>query len=120
MLHAGNTAVPRQILVYSSRGSNNVLELPFQTTLIDTKETARPPETDITKADGLRLFRVEPGLIRSGERFFQQHPLDARTVLCGPLRPSGLLGRLLDGGHSAIAGRQSGRASGWERECAYG
>src|SRR3546814_8808727 len=63
MLHAGNTAVPRQILVYSSRGSNNVLELPFQTTLIDTKETARPPETDITKADGLRLFRVEHGQI---------------------------------------------------------
>lgn len=108
MLHAGNTAVPRQILVYSSRGSNNVLELPFQTTLIDTKETARPPETDITKADGLRLFRVEPGLIRSGERFFQQHPIDARTVLCGPLRPSDLLGRLLDGGHSAIAGRLVG------------
>ncbi len=108
MLHAGNTTVPRQILVYSSRGSNNVLELPFQTTLIDTRETARPPETDIATADGLRVFRVEAGLIRSGERFFQQHPIDARTVLCGPLRPSELLGRLLDGGHSAIAGRLVG------------
>lgn len=107
-LHAGNTGVPRQILAYSGRGSNNVLELPFQTTLVDTKEAARPPEADITKIDGLRVFRIEPGLIRSGERFFHQHPIDARTVLCGPLRPSDLLDRLLDGGHSAIAGRLVG------------
>src|SRR3546814_19668583 len=58
MLHAGNTAVPRQILVYSSRGSNNVLALPFQPPLIHTKDTSPPPDTTLTKRHGLPLLRV--------------------------------------------------------------
>src|SRR3546814_5745844 len=65
MLHAGNTAVLRQILVYSSRGSNNVLELPFQTTHSHHTKTARPPETDLTKTDGLRLFDRTSTLLNS-------------------------------------------------------
>src|SRR3546814_9667354 len=34
--------------------------------------------------------------------------MEARTVLCGALRASDRLGRVLDGGHSAIAGRLVG------------
>ncbi|NEJ84275.1 cell filamentation protein Fic, partial [Rhizobium leguminosarum] len=40
--------------------------------------------------------------------FFQRSPLEAQVVLGAARDVSGILGRLLDGGHSAIAGRIAG------------
>lgn len=54
------------------------------------------------------LYSIETGLITVGEDFFIRHTTDARTCLAMVKDGSILLGKLLDGGHSAIAGRLVG------------
>ncbi|MCY3819734.1 MAG: hypothetical protein OXH52_10305 [Gammaproteobacteria bacterium] len=67
-----------------------------------------PPAADITEHEGLRLFAPEAALTRVPESFFARCPVEAQVVLSEIRDASNLLARLLDGGHSAIAGRLAG------------
>ena len=58
--------------------------------------------------EGLRLFAPAAALIRVPEAFFQRYPVEAQVALSGIRDASDVLGRLLDGGHSAVAGRLAG------------
>ncbi|MEO7206395.1 MAG: Fic family protein [Steroidobacteraceae bacterium] len=109
MLHAENTVIPPQVIIYSAHGANNTTALLFGTSLYDLKESRPPASTDliITK-DGLRLFDIEPALIKVPESFFAAKPIEARVALASVREPSGLLRRLLEGGNSVIAGRLAG------------
>lgn len=106
-LHAGNRAVPRQLLVRSPRGGNKATALPYGTSLLDVR-AALPEENDIEERDGLRLFSLPAALIASSPRFFENNPTDARAALATIRDASELLDRLLAGGHSTIAGRLAG------------
>ncbi len=107
LLHAENTVIPQQVIIYTPRGANNAVELLFGTSLYDLKQKEMPPEVDLTERDGLRLFKPEAALIKVPEAFFDRSPVEAQVVLSGIRDASDVLGRLLDGGHSAIAGRLS-------------
>jgi fido (protein-threonine AMPylation protein) len=106
-LHAGDRTVPRQLVVRSPRGSNNVTKLPHGTSLLDL-EAPLPPPADRIELDGLRMFSLESALIEASPRYFQHHATDARAAMAMIRDVSGLLARLLDGGHSTIAGRLAG------------
>ena len=67
-----------------------------------------PPEADLYEKDGLRLFKLEAALVKVSEGFFTRNPVEAQVVLAGIRDASDLLRRLLEGGHSAIAGRHAG------------
>lgn len=108
LLHAETTVIPVQLVVYSPRGTNNTINLPFGASLYDLKEKALPPAADLIVHDGLRLYAPAPALIRISEDFFARRPIETRVVLAGIRDASDLLRRLLDGGHSAIAGRLAG------------
>jgi len=108
LLHAETTAVPMQVIVCSPRGTNNAIKLPFGTSLYDLREKKMPPAADLTVRDSLRLYAPAPALIRISEDFFARRPIETQVVLAGIRDPSDLLGRLLDGGHSVIAGRLAG------------
>ena len=108
LLHAENTLIPRQVIIYTPKGANNRVELPFDTSLYDLKQKDMPPHADLTTWNGLRLFIPEAALIRVPEAFFARNPVDARVVLSGIRDATDLLGRLLDGGHSVVAGRLAG------------
>jgi fido (protein-threonine AMPylation protein) len=108
LLHAERSAVPVQVLVYSPEGTNNMLALPFGTSLFDLKQAKWPPEDDLVKREGLRLFSLEQSLICVPEAFFTRHPIEAQVALSGIRDTSSLLHRLLDGGHSVVAGRLAG------------
>ena len=56
----------------------------------------------------MRILAVEAALIKVTENFFHNHPLEARIVLASLRSISGLLARLLDGGHVKAAGRVAG------------
>ena len=56
LLHAENTVVPAQTIVYSRKGHNNTTKLPFHTSLYDLKQSQLPPRNQIVVRDGLRLF----------------------------------------------------------------
>lgn len=106
-LHAGNRMVPRQLLVRSPKGQNNILALPHGTSLLDVR-AALPEEKEIVKLDGLRLYTLPAALVACPPRYFRQNPTDVRTALSLVRDASEVLELLLEGGHSTIAGRLAG------------
>ena len=108
LLHAENTVIPREIIIYTPKGHNNSVELLFGTSLYNLKQKDMPADADVTTRDGLRLLVPEAALIKVPEAFFVRNRVEAEIVLSGVRDAGDVLGRLLDGGHSAIAGRLAG------------
>ena len=108
LLHAENTTIPNQVIIYTPKGTNNTVELLFGTSLYDLTQKQMPPAADLTDREGLRLFTPEAALIKVPESFFARYPVEARVVLSGTRDASDVLVRLLHGGHSAVAGRLAG------------
>jgi hypothetical protein len=108
MLHAENTVVPTQVIIHSPRATNNKVPLPFGASLYDLKQPEMPPAPDLTVRAGLRLFFPAAAVIRVSAKFFHANPIEAGVVLAGIGDVSELLRRLLDGGHSVVAGRLAG------------
>lgn len=106
-LHAGNWTVPRQLLVRSPKARNKVTGLPHHTSLLDVR-AALPAREDREEKEGLRIFSLESALITCPPLYFSSNATDVRTVLPIIRDASGLLARLLDGGHTTIAGRLAG------------
>lgn len=106
-LHAGNWSVPSQLLVRSPKASNNVTKLLHGTSILDVR-TSTPSSQDIALVDELRLYSLESALITATPTFYRQSPTDARAALSMVKDASSLLDRILDGGHSTIAGRLVG------------
>ncbi len=108
LIEAENTVVPSQVIVYSPGGTNNNVALPFGTSLYDLKQPRMPPAADLLEKEGLRLFSPPAAMVRIPEAFFAAHPIEAQVVLASVRDASELLRRLLDGGHSVVAGRLAG------------
>ncbi|KQU95523.1 cell filamentation protein Fic [Mesorhizobium sp. Root102] len=106
LLHAEATAILPQVVVNTPNGTNNKIDLLFATSLYDLKVKGMPEE--LTKKNGLRVFTMEAALIRVPEGFFQRAPIDVQVAIASLRNVSGVLGLLLDGGHSAVAGRLAG------------
>lgn len=106
-LHAENWTVPKQLLVRASKARNNITALPHDTSLLDVR-SALPKGRDMVEKDGLRLFSLPEALIACPPGFFRQHPTDMRAALAMVRDASEVLDRLLEGGHSTIAGRLAG------------
>jgi hypothetical protein len=106
-LHAGNRAVPRQLLVRSQMGDNKVTALPHDTSLLSVRNSL-PDEQDIEVINGLRLYALAPALIDCSAGLFRQNPTDLRAALSMITDASELLAKLLEGGHTTIAGRLAG------------
>jgi hypothetical protein len=115
-LHGANWTVPRQLVVRSSKAKNNLTKLPHGTSLLDLRATL-PKPADRTGKDGLRLFSLESALIECSPQYFSSHATDARAAMATIRDASGVLAKLLEGGHSTIAGRLAGafRNSGRDR-----
>ena len=106
-LHAGNWTVPGQLAARSPRAGNKVTKLPHGTSLLELR-IALPGVADRKEEAGLRLFSVESALIACSPNYFSNNATDVRAVLPMIRDASGLLARLLEGGHSVIAGRLAG------------
>ena len=106
-LHAGNWTVPGQLAARSPRAGNKVTKLPHGTSLLELR-IALPGVADRKEEAGLRLFSVESALIACSPNYFSNNATDVRAVLPMIRDASGLLRRLLDGGHTVIAGRLAG------------
>jgi len=107
LLHCENWTIPKQLLIRSSKASNNVTNLLFDTSLVDAVLTM-PAETDIIEKNGIRIFSLTSALIACTPNFFLQNSIDARTALTAVKDASEILSPLLDGGNSVVAGRLAG------------
>jgi len=105
LLHAENSVVPRQVVVYAKNGANNTAKLPYGSSLYDLKEAAFPPPTALVLRDNLRLFTPSAALTRVSEGFFSRYPVEAQIILSGLKDPTDILQYLLDEGRSVVAGR---------------
>jgi fido (protein-threonine AMPylation protein) len=108
LLHAEETVIPAQVVVYSPKGTNNNIDLIFGTSLYDLKQNQMPPQSDVAVRDGLRLFVPAAALTKVSEAFFAGRPVDAQVALASLRDVSDVLRRLLDGGNSVVAGRLAG------------
>lgn len=107
LIHAGNMHVPQQLLVRSPKARNNITNLPHDTSLFDVK-AALPLQGQVEIKENLHLFSLSSALISCSPAYYQQSPTELRTALSLVKDSSELLGMLLEGGHSKIAGRLVG------------
>lgn len=107
LLHASNTTVPRQLLVRSPAASNNATEFVYATSLLEIKGNI-PPDDQLEKTDGLRVYKLPYALIQCGPRHYINHANDMRVALGLLGDASEILPALLEGGRSVVAGRLAG------------
>lgn len=106
-LHTGNWNVPRQLLVRATRGGNKPTGLLHDTSIFDLRLEV-PAAQDVQVIDGLRAMRLPAALVACAPGHFAAHPVEMRAALAMIADASDVLGRLLEGGHSSIAGRLAG------------
>lgn len=103
----GSWTVPKQLLVRTPKGGNKPTNLLHDTSIFDLRLTL-PAKEDLTKENRINIFRLESALIACPPSYYRAQPLDLRTALSMIKEPSVILSKLLDGGHSKVAGRLAG------------
>lgn len=107
LIHAGNWTVPNQLMVRSPDAGNNNTPLPHNTSVFDIR-TNIPESTDKQETNGLILYSLPASLIAVPPGLFKSNVTDIRTALLMIRDASDILPKLLDGGHTVIAGRLAG------------
>ena len=105
--HSGKTVIPKQLIARSESGKNNILPLPFGTSLVDIK-AALPPEVVREPRYGVRLYPMEYALLMAGPDYYRRDALEARTCLASLRDVSPIVSAAIDGGHTTRAGRVAG------------
>lgn len=106
-LHVGDRTVPAQLLVRSPKARNNVTHLAYDTSILEVRSSL-PATGDIEDKEGLHLFSLGSSLIACAPGIFTQKSTNVRTALSMVTDASEILFKLLEGGHSIIAGRLAG------------
>lgn len=81
LLHAENTVIPLQIIVYTPKGTNKKIALPFGTSLYDLRQQQMPPQADLTERAGLKLVSPEAALVKVPENCFVRNLVNVHVVL---------------------------------------
>lgn len=105
--YSGKTVIPGQLIVRSESGTNNVLQLPFGTSIADIKATL-PPKVFQEPRYGIHLYPMEYALLMVGPDYYRRNALEARTCLASLKDVSPLVSAAIDGGHTTRAGRVAG------------
>jgi fido (protein-threonine AMPylation protein) len=108
LLHAENTVIPTQVVVYSPKGTNHTIELLFGTSLYDLKQADLPAAADVVVRNELRLFSPAAALVKVQKAFFSRNPIETQVALSSLADAPDILGHLLDGGRTVKAGQIAG------------
>lgn len=106
-LHAGDWAVPKQLLVRTPKGGNKPTALLHGTSVFDVRSEL-PPCGDIEQKLGLQVMKLPAALIACAPGEYAARPATTRAALAMVPNASEVLRGLLAGGHSKVAGRLSG------------
>jgi hypothetical protein len=106
-IHSGNWIVPQQLIIRTIKNSNHGTPLPYNTSLWHWESTI-PKTSEVVKIEGIRMLSLASSLIHITPTVFINNTIDVRTVLAMIGDSSEVLGLLLDGGHTTIAGRLAG------------
>ena len=106
-LHGGNWNVPGQLLVRSPKGGNKPVALLHGISILDLRLNL-PDRNDMEIRENLRMMTLPAALISCAPGYFSNTVIEARAALSMISDASEILHRLLEGGHSTVAGRLAG------------
>ena len=106
-LHTGNRNVPGQLLVRSPKGGNKPTGLLHDTSILDLRLEI-PAKDDRETIEGMQVMNLDSALTACSPGQFASRPIEMRTALSMISDASGILRKLLEGGHSTVAGRLVG------------
>ncbi|WP_165025740.1 Fic family protein [Dysgonomonas sp. ZJ279] len=106
-IYSGIRTVPRQIIIRSMQGSNNLIQLPYNTSLFDLKASVagsiyKEPQF------GLNIYSLPEALLECSPDFFRMDSVAARTCLSLVSDISDVLRIVLEKGQTVKAGRLAG------------
>lgn len=116
LLHAGNRAVPQQLLIRSPSGNNHPTTLPHNTSLFNMRGSLPPDEQIMITDNGIRMYNLQAALVYSSASIYIRNAIDVRTTLSLIRDASELLPILLENGHTTLAGRLAGAFRNISRE----
>lgn len=106
-IHAGSWTVPQQLIVRTQKGTNHKTPLPYGTSLWNW-EVPPPENAAMVTIEGIRMMTLQSSLVYSTPTMFTGNEIDTKTCLAMISDSSEILPMLLNGGHTAIAGRLAG------------
>jgi len=106
-IQSGNLNIPKQLLIRSPKANNTLTELPYHTSLFNSKSEL-PNKSEIEVKNGLRILSIPSALVNCNPNFFKLNPIDSRTALAMIKDASEILNPLLKEGRSVVAGRLAG------------
>ena len=105
--YSGGSVVPKQLIVRSPASSNNIIQLPFGTSVLDLKASL-PPVIDVEPRYGIRLYPMAYALLLVGPDYYRHDAQEARICLASIRDVSPVVAAALDGGYTSRAGRVAG------------
>lgn len=115
LMHAGNQAVPKQLIIRSPQANNIPTQLAHGTSILNLRGSIPTPE-HIVVNNGIRIYDLPTALIYCSPSFYTHNPIDARTALSMIRDASEVLPTLLENGHTTYGGRLAGAFRNIERD----
>lgn len=106
-IHSGNWNVPDQLLVRAPKGGNKPMFLLHETSIMDVR-LKLPDKQDMASKDNIQLMTLPAALVSCVPGYYSNNPVETRAALSMISDASEVLPKLLEGGHSTIAGRLAG------------
>ncbi len=103
-IHSGNWNVPNQLLVRTPKGGNKPISLLHETSIMDVRLNL-PDKNDMEIKENIRIMTLPIALISCAPGYYSNNPIDVRAALYMISDASEILHKLLEGGHSTVAGR---------------
>ncbi len=106
-IHSGNWNVPGQLLVRTPKGGNKPTNLLHETSIMDVR-LKLPDKIDVERKENLQIMTLPAALISCAPGYYPNNAIEARAALSMISDASEILHKLLEGGHSTVAGRLAG------------
>ena len=106
-LYAGETVAPHQLILRSTKASNNVIQLKHEDSLLDIT-AAQPRNVVVEPRFGLRIYPLSEALVFCTPTYFTRNAVNARTCLLMVSSADEILKEVADEGNSSRASRLVG------------
>lgn len=106
-IHGENRSVPNQLLVRTPRGGNKPVSLLHGTSIMDVRLNL-PDKKDMEIKENIWIMTLPAALISCAPAYYSNSTVEARAALSMISDASEILHKLLEGGHSTVAGRLAG------------
>lgn len=102
--YAGETVAPKQLIIRTPKGSNNIIQLMYGDSLLDISSSL-PKNIYKDPHNGVHLYPLVEALVFCSPQYFKSDAMNARTCLSRITDASEVLKIVTENGNSTRAGR---------------